>query len=292
MSKSTTIRIATCAAVAMSLSGCQGIWNTLGFGSPKGEIRRADASQPLFGSEELEQGRMALKGGHLARAIQQFRLAAMDQKSAPESFNGLGVAYAKLGRADLAERYFKMALSLDSSNQKFAANLDRFYNSALGNSAMALAMREREAQATLAKVADAAAAQGLLAQAEPATSERRGAVTLERAPVRITRTSGNELRIATQQNVNITRGSMPSVATRNPAHETTSDEATATTAEGKQSEAGRKSQVSMVGGGNAGSIPYPARISLGRPDSDGQTAPRSRGYPLRIALQPAQSPDE
>src|SRR3546814_13341744 len=87
---------------------------------------------------------MMLRAGHPANAIQQFRLAALDPGSAAEAFNGLGVAYAKLGRADLAERYFKMALSMDGTNPRFAANLDRFYNSPLGNSSRALAMRAKE----------------------------------------------------------------------------------------------------------------------------------------------------
>lgn len=290
MSKSTIIRFATCAAVAMSLSGCQGIWNTLGFGGPKDDVRRADSSQPLFGTEELEQGRLALKAGHPARAIQMFRLAAMDEKSAADAFNGLGVAYAKLGRADLAERYFKMAVSLDSSNPKFAANLDRFYHSALGNSARALAMREHEAQIALAKAADAAAKQGLLTEVEPAVQERRGAVTLERAPVRITRTSGHELQIATQQNVAVTRGSLPAMGSRNPAPvaSVTDD----TVAGGVQSAAARRnSHINIAAAGDA-SQPYPARITLGRPDSNGRKAVNSGSYPLRIALTPAQSADE
>src|SRR3546814_9961813 len=71
-------------------------------------------------------------------------VCSSDLDSAAEAYNGLGVAYAKLGRADLAERYFKMALSMDGTNPRFAANLDRFYNSPLGNSSRALAMRAKE----------------------------------------------------------------------------------------------------------------------------------------------------
>src|SRR3546814_14347739 len=105
---------------------------------------------------------MMLRAGHPANAIQQFRLAALDPGSAAEAFNGLGVAYARLGRADLAERYFRMALSMDGANPRFAANLERFYNSPLANSSRALAMREQEAEAAVARVADAAQQQGLL----------------------------------------------------------------------------------------------------------------------------------
>lgn len=265
MSKSTLIRFATCATIAMSLSGCQGIWNTLGFGGPKDDIRRADAAQPLFGAEELEQGRMALKSGHVTRAIQQFRLAAMDENSAADAFNGLGIAYARLGRADLAERYFKMAVSLDSGNPKFAANLDRFYNSALGNSTRALAMREEEAQRNVAQIAAVAEQQGLLEETAP-VQERRGAVTLEQAPVRITRTSGHELHIATRDNANAAQGQQVAVAVRSPARTNVVTQASS----------------------------QPARISFGKPDSRGKIAPESRGqtYPVRIALQPAQSVDE
>src|SRR3546814_1026109 len=98
------LRGASCIAVAISLSGCQSFISALGFG-PKDGPRRAEASAPIFGSEELEKGRTALRAGYPANAIQQFRMAALNPDSAPEAYNGLGVAYARLGRADLAERY-------------------------------------------------------------------------------------------------------------------------------------------------------------------------------------------
>src|SRR3990167_97733 len=171
------LRTACCIAVAISLSGCQNFISALGFGSKNGP-QRAEVSAPIFGSEELERGRTALREGYPANAIQQFRMAALDPDSAAEAYNGLGVAYAKLGRADLAERYFKMALSMDGTNPRFAANLDRFYNSPLGNSSRALAMRAKEDEEAVARVADAAQQQGLL-EAAPTPErqvERRGPV--------------------------------------------------------------------------------------------------------------------
>src|SRR3546814_7754482 len=117
-------------------------------------------------------------------------MAALNPDAAPEAYNGLGVAYARLGRADLAERYFKMALSMEGTNPRFAANLERFYNSPLANSSRALAMRAKEDEETVARVADAAQQKGLLetAPTPERQAERRGPVTLERTAVSVRRT--------------------------------------------------------------------------------------------------------
>lgn len=195
------LKAAGCIAVALSLSGCQSFVSALGFG-PRDAAKRAEAHAPIFGSDELERGRAALRAGYPANAIQQFRLAALDPASAAEAFNGLGVAYARLERADLAERYFKMALDLDGTNRRFAANLDRFYNSPLGTSSRALAMRDKEAGqavaqlAGIAQQASIAQQQGLLETASEVQPERRGAVTLERPAVRIVRAAGREILLA------------------------------------------------------------------------------------------------
>ena len=285
-----SIRIATCVAAAVTLSGCQSFVSALGFG-PRDHERRAEATTPVFGNSELERGRAALKAGYPGNAIAQFRLAALNEKAAPDAFNGMAVAYAKLGRADLAERYFKMAVSLDSANPKFAANLQRFYESPLGNSSRALAMREKEAEAQLAAVADAASAQGLLAAQD--TSERRGAVTIERPAVQMTRTSGRELLLSTAgpaDDANST-GRMAEVTVRNPAKSEPeprvakdADKEDLSVAEEKRK---APAQISMLGA-TEDSRSYPVRISLTKPDGPAKSqAPRTGSYPLRVALKPS-----
>lgn len=275
------IRVSACVLAALTLSGCQGFLQSFAFGN---KPERVEAPAAVFGQDELEQGRLALKSGHPARAIQQFRMAALNQETAADAFNGLGVSYAKLGRADLAERYFKMAVTMDSSNPKFAANLDRFYNSALGTSSRALAMRQKEAAAQLAAAEKAAKEQGLL---DPtAGSERRGAVTLQKPAVTLARTSKRELHIATRTTDSQTDGlqKMPTVAIRNPAptKEEKPEEAT-DNSEIKQEKQARPPRMSMLGiDGSKES--YPVRIKLVKPDSTGATRPQNRTYPLRIAL--------
>lgn len=276
------IRVSTCVLAALTLSGCQGFLHSFAFNK---KAERVEAPAAVFGQEELEQGRLALKSGHPARAIQQFRMAALNQETAPDAFNGLGVAYAKLGRADLAERYFKAAVTMDSSNPKFAANLDKFYRSPLGTSAMALAMRQKEAAAQLAAAEKAAKEQGLLEQ--EVAVERRGAVTLEKPAVTLARTSNRELRIATRSPGAEAgdRQTLPTVAIRNPtpAKDEEAIEQAADTAEDKPAKKAAPPRISMLGM-TASSDSYPVRIRLAKPDSSGAKQLRSRSYPVRIPL--------
>ncbi|MFZ9396571.1 MAG: tetratricopeptide repeat protein [Erythrobacter sp.] len=183
------LRFTTCLVAVVALSGCQSFVNSLGFG-PRQSAQTGQLAE-VFGSQELERGREALKAGHVMQAIEQFRMAAVNEQYAPDAFNGLGVAYARLGRADLAERYFRTAVELDSNNPKFAANLARFYETPLG--ASALAMREREAAATLAKAEQAAQAEQLAAAEAVAP---RSPVTVERPAVQVARGSNREVRVA------------------------------------------------------------------------------------------------
>ncbi len=280
------IKIATIVSASIALSGCQGFLNKLGFG-PGDKTMRAEAGAPLFGKDELEQGRAALKAGYPANAITQFRLAAMDEKIAPDAFNGMGVAYARLGRADLAERYFKMALTMDAGNARYAANLTKFYNSALGTSSRALAMREAEAEKSLAEAANAAEDQGLLAAAP--VDERRGAVTLVKAPVTIARGEARELRIATRP-VSITTGQpeLPKVGVRNPSKADApavgdiagADEAPVVKTTGNRARGGR---ISMLGVPSAKES-YPVRITISKPASTSAVKPAAKQYPVRVSL--------
>ncbi|MBA4164645.1 MAG: hypothetical protein C0510_08445 [Erythrobacter sp.] len=256
-------RAACCIAVAISLSGCQSFISALGFG-PKDGPKRAEASEPIFGSQELERGRTALRAGYPANAIQQFRMAALDPDSAAEAYNGLGVAYARLGRADLAERYFKMALGMDGTNPRFAANLDRFYNSPLGNSSRALAMRAKEDEEAVARVADAAQQQGLL-EAVPTPErqvERRGPVTLERPTVSVVRTSGREIQLASAV----------------PARDSTRSATITVTPTGRTGTSLAMAEVREA--------THPVRVSVIRPNGEAANPATRQSYPIRIRLGP------
>lgn len=266
-----TLKMTGCIAAALALGGCQNFISALGF-APKEStqsVQMADA----FGSEELEAGRLALKQGHVAHAIQQFRLAALNEAAAPDAFNGLGVAYARLGRADLAERYFKIAVELDTSNPKFAANLARFYGSDLGTSSRALAMREQEAIAVLAKAEQEAAKQGLLNPLTGEAPDRVESVVVNAPTAQIERESKNALRLTTSDaSTAQSAGNTPEVAVREaPVKE-----------EVAKPERPRISLVGRVQQTRSNS--RPARITVSRAGGRWASRPRAASYPVRVAL--------
>ncbi len=139
----TTSTIALTLAMGMSLSGCQAL-----LGPRTAQVDSASSTEMAQVNPALDQGRQLLKAGRIAQAIDLLRVAQRDPSSMAEASNGLGVAYAKLGRHDLADRYFKMALALEPTDTRFAANvlrLERDFN---------LNMKRQEAAARLAKKAD------------------------------------------------------------------------------------------------------------------------------------------
>ncbi|WP_374285100.1 tetratricopeptide repeat protein [Novosphingobium sp.] len=81
---------------------------------------------PASGNADLAMGRQALADGQYGTAIAALRFARLDPACSAEATNALGVAYARIGRDDLAERYFREALALAPDDRRFAANLARF----------------------------------------------------------------------------------------------------------------------------------------------------------------------
>ncbi|MDP3676134.1 MAG: hypothetical protein Q8R44_13750 [Novosphingobium sp.] len=144
------------------LAGCQSI-----FGShAKLEVRPVGAEQTAAtAAVALEEGRQYLTRGEIASAIAAFRIAAHDPASAAPAHNGLAVAYALMGRGDLAERYFQQAIAADPEDPRFAANLARFYRSREAELAKARAV---QAPIVVAQTDDAAVS---LSEAPP-VSER------------------------------------------------------------------------------------------------------------------------
>jgi tetratricopeptide (TPR) repeat protein len=117
-------KFAAMTVMAVALSGCQsmpviGHW----FGGSKDVTERP--APALAGAQVLEEGREQLRTGQISAAIASFRMARMDPAVAADANNGLGVAYIRLGRFDLADRYFRTALDLEPQNERFAANLLR-----------------------------------------------------------------------------------------------------------------------------------------------------------------------
>lgn len=113
-------RLVMIVAAAAALSGCQSIFGL----SLRGHAR----SVPIeAGKSELANatsaGRSYLDAGQTGLAIASFQQAlAANEPSAP-ALNGLGVAYARLGRYDVAERLFQEAMAIDPSDGRYAGNL-------------------------------------------------------------------------------------------------------------------------------------------------------------------------
>lgn len=138
-------------ALGGALAGCQGsALEGWGFAKKKvGSTLGTRAS--VDGMIALEEGRAFLRQGHISAAVASFRIARLDRSTAADANNGLGVAYAKLGRMDLADRYFRTAMGLDPSNERYAANLLRMQSKVM----LAARSRKPVEEAPVERIAEA-----------------------------------------------------------------------------------------------------------------------------------------
>ena len=159
--------------------------------------RRADdaAQHGLSGSTigAIEEGGAFLREGNLSAAVASYRIALLDPSSRADASNGLGVAYAKLGRDDLSARYFLAAIDAEPDNPKYVANLLRLQEQVL------LARRADEIHQGEALAAAAAAALSFGADAGTAgsrTSEMVERVSRGEIQIRTRSDLGNAPRMA------------------------------------------------------------------------------------------------
>jgi len=106
---------------ALGASGCQSIGNqSRNLAVQAGKM---PTQQLTLGELQLARGRAYLDAELTTPAIGQFRLAQQDPQTLAAASNGLGVAYARLDRHDLAERYFAEALAAEPGSERYARNL-------------------------------------------------------------------------------------------------------------------------------------------------------------------------
>jgi tetratricopeptide (TPR) repeat protein len=84
-------------------------------------VQSQEGAQQL--SKPIEAGMAHLRLGQNADAISSFRAALRDNPESAEAHNGLAIAYDRIGRTDLAQRYFELAMAHDPANVKYGANL-------------------------------------------------------------------------------------------------------------------------------------------------------------------------
>lgn len=165
--------------VAVPLGGCSLFGKTNQFAANKAAGKELKAED--FAQLRLTAGREALDKGNWAEAIIALRDAQRYPRFAAQAHNGMGVAWAQLGRADLAERYFQQAISEAPDDRRFAANLSRLY-----------ALNARP-EPVLAAAPVAAPAPALQPRSALATSNP--AIRVERPAGRLIRTAQGELRL-------------------------------------------------------------------------------------------------
>lgn len=115
-----------CIAVAPLLLGGCTFMHKLGFGHARSvqQASRVDETAPAVPADLFTaRGRAQLDAGNIGLAVEAFQQAIGTGEARGPALNGLGVAYARLGRADVAAQLFRQAMAEDPANEKFAANL-------------------------------------------------------------------------------------------------------------------------------------------------------------------------
>jgi hypothetical protein len=89
-------------------------------------IGGAEAAQAQNATALIAAGRAFLAEQNYGLAITRFRDALAFEAGSAAANNGLGIAYASIGRDDLARRYFERAIAFDPQTPAYRRNLDLF----------------------------------------------------------------------------------------------------------------------------------------------------------------------
>lgn len=146
-------------SAAVLLSGCKilGIHHVAGVPAAS-QLATAQAA-PAPGSA-LQDGRENLRANRTGLAIDSFNLALASGEDPAAAYNGLAIAYARIGRTDLAYRFFKKAMNSDPLSPVYSRNLAMLIDSP-SFTLQTMAQAERSAVAPpVAKAAIGLVAQG------------------------------------------------------------------------------------------------------------------------------------
>ena len=149
---------ATAITLAIPLGGCASLGN-FGFRSAdtqRAENVRIDLSD--YFASRLADGRAHLRAGRFASAADAFRQASYHPRTAAEAANGLGIAYDRMGRADLAKVQFEKAVGLAPEEARYNRNLAKFEGKELRVQLAKKAAAETRALAARTPKAEPAAA--------------------------------------------------------------------------------------------------------------------------------------
>jgi tetratricopeptide (TPR) repeat protein len=166
-------------ALLLSLGGCQFFGKlNIAHGGSQEQQRAAQTTRTMASS--LAEGREHLRANRNGLAIDAFNLALVRGEDPAAAYNGLGVAYARVGRNDLAYRFFKKASTSDPDNPVYASNLIRLVDSP----AFALNQIDRAPATPPARLADKPVSASAAAPRVPGKLHRegRGQFTLTTRP--------------------------------------------------------------------------------------------------------------
>src|SRR5258708_667845 len=131
-------RISLLMISGMLLTGCAGLGST----GPSlwALIEKRGQMEPKLTA--YEEGKRYLQLGSFGLAIGAFQKELAENTNSIPALNGLAVAYERIGRRDVAQRYFDLALTLDPKSAVTLNNL-AYLNLTQGNTALALDYGER-----------------------------------------------------------------------------------------------------------------------------------------------------
>ncbi len=179
------IRVLVIVCTAIMLSGCQGLFGHHHFATNSARVEMEQIDMSGYFAARVEAGRVYLLRNEPSRAVVAYRQASYDPAHAAAAFNGMAVAYARMGRSDIARQLFGQALAADPADERVARNLAR-----LDEPFWALpVLREHEAADPIFDAAAAsifAAGQNAAARAGPPPSDGTRMIRLSSKEVHLT----------------------------------------------------------------------------------------------------------